>query len=94
MPGIAVEQPKHVGQQINDRVERFRRAAWAAWQVQDENLSPDAADSTAQRGQWSFLGTFITHTLGNAFQEAAADRSSGFGRDVTFGDTGSAGGYD
>jgi hypothetical protein len=55
MLGIPAQQLQRMGQQINYGLERIGRTAGAARQIQNQHFSPHAADSAAERSQWSFF---------------------------------------
>ena len=65
--------------------------ARAAGKIQDQRLSPHAADPPAERRQRSLLCTLKAHAFGNAFEQAVANFARGFRSDVALGDAGATG---
>jgi hypothetical protein len=81
-------------EQINNGFERLGRAAGTSREIQDQGFFAHSAKCPAEGCHGRFPGAFEAHAFRDAFEQAGADSAGGFGGDVAFGDSGSAGGRD
>ena len=72
-----------MGQDCDDRLQRFHSGCGASRQVQQQSLTPHPAYAPAECGKGCLAGAFGAHSLGQALNHPVADRQRGFRRHVT-----------
>src|ERR1700734_896531 len=88
---FAQQQIQSVGNQLDDRLQRFDRARRTARQIQNQRLAAHAAYAAAQGGVGSLLDSFGAHAFGYAFDELVANGDGGIGRHIAWSDSSSSG---
>lgn len=91
---IALDLGNGVGKGRQQGGEIFQRRFLAARQVDDQALVANAGNSTGQHGVRGLFQAFGSHRLRHAGYFTVEHGAGGFGRHVTGGDPGTAGGDD
>ena len=89
-PGNQIEC---VRQQICYRFKRLDGTSRASWKIQNQTCSPHTAHGATENGIASLRESFRTHLLGDAVDQAIADRTRGLGRYIARRNTRPSGGH-
>lgn len=92
MGGAAGEEIERMRKQMKDGRERGDGASRASGKIQDKSGTQSSADGTAEGSERRLSETGGAHQFGQALDEAVADQSRGFRRDVARSKARAAGG--
>jgi hypothetical protein len=90
----ATKQDKSVGDEVQHGFKRRDGTLRVARQIHNEGAAAASGDGAAERCEWRTACAGSAHALGEAIEDAAADGTGGFRRNITRRNAGAAGGDD